>query len=129
MPTKTLSQEPTAIPETADKPTPESIVAAPINNNPVASDDFGDVVNGGTVVIPVVSNDKDPDQGDTLTIDSVTHGANGTVEISADKVDLFYTHGGSDTTTDTFTYTISDGNGGTATGTVTVTIAVATGDS
>jgi glucose/arabinose dehydrogenase len=80
------------------------------------------VANGGTVEIDVVSNDTDAD-GDTLTIDSVIPGANGTAAITAGGVT--YTHDGSATTSDSFTYTVSDGNGGTATGTVTLTIEAA----
>jgi len=60
---------------------------------------------------------------DTLTIDSVIPGANGTAAITAGGVT--YTHDGTATTSDSFIYTVSDGNGGTATGTVTLTIAAA----
>ena len=90
------------------------------NAQPVAVDDAGDAANGGTVEIDVASNDTDANRH-TLTVDSVTQGTNGTVEVTAGGVT--YTHDGSATTSDTFTYAVSDGNGGTATGTVTVTIA------
>jgi hypothetical protein len=97
-------------------------IAAAVNNVPVAVDDAGDAANAGTVEISVLANDTDAD-GDTLTIDSVTQGTNGTASITSGGVT--YTHDGLATTSDTFTYTVSDGNGGTDTGTVTVTIAAA----
>jgi hypothetical protein len=62
---------------------------------------------------------------DTLSIDSVTQGVNGTVAISLVSLGgkVTYDHDGSDTTSDSFTYTVRDGNGGTDTGTVVVAIA------
>ena len=40
-------------------------VLEPLNRAPIAGDDAGDVVNGGTVVVPIALNDEDPD-GDPL---------------------------------------------------------------
>ena len=59
---------------------------------------------------------------DTLSIDSVTQGVNGTVAI-APGGRVTYVHDGSATTSDSFTYVVRDGNGGTDTGTVVVAIA------
>jgi len=42
----------------------------PKNNPPVAQDDAATVVQGNTVVIPVLENDSDPDL-DPLTVQSV----------------------------------------------------------
>ena len=60
---------------------------------------------------------------DTLTIDSVTQGVNGTVAIDSGGSRVAYSHDGSATTSDSFTYTVRDGNGGTDIGTVVVDIA------
>ena len=62
-----------------------------------------------------VANDIDPD-GDTLSIQSVTQGAHGTVSINGGNVS--YTPDTAYKGTDSFTYTVSDGKGGTAIGKV-----------
>ena len=95
-----------------------TITVTPANDPPVAVDDTDTVAEGGTVSVAVLGNDTDPDQPpQTLVIQSVTQGANGTVAINGANVT--YTHNGTETTSDTFTYVVSDGNGGTDTGTVT----------
>ena len=68
----------------------------------------------------MLANDNDAD-GDTLSVDSVTQPANGSVNINTDDT-VTYTPHASYTGSDTFTYTVSDGRGGTATGSVTITI-------
>ena len=70
--------------------------------------------------IAVLGNDSDLD-GDTLSVASVTQGANGTVAINGDNT-VTYTPNANFNGSDSFTYTVADGNGGTDTATVTVTV-------
>ena len=86
---------------------------------PVAVDDSADTSVDTNVVIDVLANDTDGN-GDTLTVQSVTQGTNGTVVNNG--TDVTYSPNASWTGVDTFTYTVSDGNGGTDTATVTVTV-------
>ena len=77
--------------------------------------------DSGATTIAVLSNDNDgPDAGETLTVNGVTQGTNGTVVIVA--AGLSYTPNLNFFGVDTFSYTIGDGNNGSATATVTVTI-------
>ena len=68
----------------------------------------------------VLSAGFDPND-DTLSIDSFTHGTNGTVVDNNDGT-LTYTPDANFDGIDTFTYTVNDGNGNTDTATVTVTV-------
>ncbi|PVV22441.1 MAG: hypothetical protein B6D78_05085, partial [gamma proteobacterium symbiont of Ctena orbiculata] len=92
-----------------------------VNDAPVATDDAIGTNEDTPVTIDVLPNDSDPD-GDTLTVTSVTQGANGTVSIDPVSGNPVYTPNPDFNGTDTFTYTIDDGNGGTDTATVTVTV-------
>jgi VCBS repeat-containing protein len=93
-----------------------------VNDPPVALDDSATTNENTPVTINVLNNDSDAD-GDTLTVDSVTQGANGSVTYNATTVT--YAPAVNSTGIDSFTYTISDGNGGTATATVTIAVAPA----
>jgi VCBS repeat-containing protein len=108
-------------------------VLIPVNDPPLAEGDAAitDEDNAVTVAAPgVLSNDSDPDVGDTLTVTAVdtsgTVGAvtawdgDGSFTYDPDGQFEYLQAGGS--TTDSFTYTVSDGNGGTDTATVTITI-------
>jgi VCBS repeat-containing protein len=97
------------------------ITVTNVNDPPVASDDSATTSQNTSVTIDVLDNDVDSD-GDTLTVDSVTQGDNGSVINNGS--DVTYTPAGNFIGTDSFTYTISDGNGGTDTATVTVTVTV-----
>jgi hypothetical protein len=89
--------------------------AAPIANNDTAT------TNEDTPVdINVLANDTEPD-GDTLNINSVTQGSNGTVSVNPDKT-IHYSPALNFFGSDSFTYTIDDGHGGMATATVNVTV-------
>jgi LPXTG-motif cell wall-anchored protein len=96
------------------------ILVTPINDDPVAVDDPATTPEDTPVTVPVLTNDTDLD-GDTLTVQSVTQPANGTVVDNGDGT-VTYTPDPDFSGTDTFTYTITDGNGGTDTATVTVTV-------
>jgi uncharacterized repeat protein (TIGR01451 family) len=89
------------------------------NDPPVAVDDSDTTDSDTPVTIDVLHNDSDPD-GDTLTVTSVTQGADGSVVNNND--DVTYTPVLGFSGTDSFTYTVSDGNGGSDTATVTVTV-------
>ena len=96
-----------------------TITVTPVNHTPDAEDTNAVTDKNNAVVVDVLSNDSDPD-GDTLTVSSVTNGANGTVAITGS--DVTYTPASGYVGLDQFTYTISDGNGGTATATVYVNV-------
>jgi large repetitive protein len=89
------------------------------NPLPVAVNDVATTPEDTPVVVPVLTNDSDPD-GDPLTVTSAT-APNGTVVINPDGT-VTYTPNANFNGTDTITYTISDGNGGTSTAIVTVTV-------
>jgi len=96
-----------------------SITVNDTNRDPVANDDADSTNEDVAVTINVLGNDSDPD-GDSLTVYSVTQGANGTV-INNDS-NVTYIPDPNFYGTDSFTYTISDYNGGFDAATVTVTV-------
>jgi hypothetical protein len=101
-----------------------TVVITDRNRPPVAEDDSATVEREGTVVIPVLANDKDSD-GDELSVSEVSPPSHGTATVIASGSDagkVRYVHDGGEATSDRFTYTVSDGQGGTDTATVTVTI-------
>ncbi|MDH3598775.1 MAG: cadherin-like domain-containing protein, partial [Candidatus Tectomicrobia bacterium] len=99
---------------------PATITVTIANAPPVAADDTATTLVNNEVTVDVLANDSDAD-GDTLSVDSVTQPANGTVNINTDDTVTYTPHAGY-TGSDTFTYTVSDGSGGTDSGSVTVTI-------
>lgn len=95
-------------------------ISDPLQNNPpVANDDSANVDQDSSVNISVLSNDTDQDD-DSLTISSVTQGANGSVTNNGSTVT--YTPDASFVGSDSFTYSISDGNGGSDSATVDITV-------
>ncbi|MEM7703406.1 MAG: Ig-like domain-containing protein, partial [Pseudomonadota bacterium] len=96
-----------------------AITVAPVNDDPVATDDVANTDEDTPITIPVLANDSDPD-GDPLTVIDAT-APNGTVTINPDGT-VTYTPDPDFNGTDTITYTVSDGNGGTTTATVTVEV-------
>ncbi|MEB8389197.1 Hint domain-containing protein [Rhodobacteraceae bacterium KMM 6894] len=103
----------------------ENLILPDANADPVAVDDGISTVEDEDVDIPVLGNDTDLD-GDTLSVESFTDPANGTVTDNGDGT-LNYQPDAGFVGTDTFEYTVSDGNGGTDTGTVTVEVAADAG--
>ena len=97
-----------------------TITVNPINDAPVANNDSATTNEDTAVVIDVLANDTDVDPTDTLSVQSVTEGANGSVANNGDSVT--YTPGLGFVGDDTFSYTVSDGNAGTDTATVSVTV-------
>ena len=98
-----------------------TVTVTAVNDAPAAKDDSGTTEEEVAITIDVLANDSDPD-GDTLTVQSVTQPANGTVAILDGR--LTYTPAPGFHGIDTFTYTASDGNGGTGTATVTIAVAM-----
>lgn len=87
---------------------------------PVAVDDVANVLeDSGPNAVNVLANDTDAN-GDTLTVVSVTQGANGSVAITGGGTGVSYTPNANYFGADSFTYTVSDGNGGTDAAAVTV---------
>ncbi|TNC74607.1 Ig-like domain-containing protein [Rubellimicrobium roseum] len=102
-----------------------SVTVSPVNDAPVAGDDTGRTAAGQAVTVSVLGNDSDVDGG-TLSVGSVTQGANGAVVKNADGT-LTYTPRAGFSGADSFTYTVSDGQGGTDTASVAVTVDPAAG--
>ncbi|MEZ5813825.1 MAG: Ig-like domain-containing protein [Alphaproteobacteria bacterium] len=98
----------------------EENFSTPVNTDPVANDDSATGAEDTALVIDVLANDNDPD-GDILSIDSVTNGANGSVVINPNGT-VSYTPNANFNGSDSFTYTVDDGNGGQKTATVDVTV-------
>ena len=95
-----------------------TVVASPVNSEPVAVNDSAATTEGTSITIPVLSNDYDPD-GDSISI-SGTSGVNGLAQVSGGNI--IFTPATGFSGTETFNYTLSDGNGGTDSATVTVTV-------
>ncbi|MHA6316122.1 Ig-like domain-containing protein, partial [Altererythrobacter sp. CAU 1778] len=96
-----------------------TIVVAPVNDPPVATNDTATTNEDTPVNIAVLANDSDVD-GDPLTVTAATS-PDGTVTINPDGTITFVPNPNFNGTA-TITYTISDGNGGTDTATVAVTV-------
>ncbi|WP_461205011.1 Ig-like domain-containing protein [Clostridium sp. DL1XJH146] len=99
-----------------------------VNDDPIAMNDaFTVEEDSENNVLAVLVNDTDID-GDTLSIDSASTSADGTVEKEIDSVTgaetgkLIYKPAANFHGEETITYTISDGNGGTSTVNITVTV-------
>ena len=97
----------------------------PVNAAPKAVDDTATTTQGTAVDIDVLANDTDADEGDELSVESVTEPAHGTAVVAANGT-VTYTPDAGHTGTDAFDYVVTDGTD-TDTGTVTVTITKKTG--
>ncbi len=113
--------------------------APPSNNSPNAVEDNFSTDEDTILSDSVLTNDSDPDVGDTLTAtevngvaadvgSQVTLGSGALLTLNGDGTfvydpnEQFESLNDGESATDSFTYTISDGNGGTDTATVTITI-------
>jgi hypothetical protein len=101
-----------------------NITVTPVNDPPVANDDFDNVAEGGSVPIAVVANDTDADGSvDATTVTIVTDVTNGSTVVNPTTGVVTYTHDGSATTSDSFTYTVDDDQAATSNlATVTITV-------
>ena len=106
-------------------PATVTLTVTPVNDNPVAVNDTATTTQGVAVVIGVLANDYDAD-GDTLTIQSFTQGASGSVSNNGNGT-LSYTPNSSFSGADSFSYTITDGHGGTSSASVSLSVNAAGG--
>ncbi len=111
-----------------------STIVSGVNDAPVAVDDsgmdFATDEDTAFTTANVLSNDFDPDLGDTFSVTAfdgssmagalITSNGDGTFNYDPNGMFDYLAVG--ESTTDTFTYTITDNNGATDTATVTVTI-------
>ncbi|MCL4264506.1 MAG: tandem-95 repeat protein [Anaerolineae bacterium] len=97
-----------------------TITVSAENDNPVAVDDAVTTDEDTAVTIDVLANDDDED-GDPLTISSLTQPTQGTAVLDPDDTITYTPHAHSHGS-DSFTYTLSDGQGGSDTATVTITV-------
>lgn len=96
------------------------VTVSPVNaNSPIAANDNATTSCATPVTLNVLANDTDPN-GDALTINSFSQGANGSVTQVGNN--LVYTPTGCFSGTDSFTYVVTDPAGNTATATVNVTV-------
>ncbi|MBJ2151873.1 Hint domain-containing protein [Paracoccus sp. IB05] len=102
-----------------------TVTVHPVNDDPVANDDFASTTGSTPVVIYPLTNDTDVD-GDTLSLVGTPTSPNGTVELLPDGGIRFTPNPGF-TGTAEIGYDISDGNGGTDTATIFVTVNPGTG--
>lgn len=97
-----------------------SITINPVNDPPVANDDFVTTDKNTSVSFFAEENDFDVD-GDEIFVISVMQGTNGVTEISSNGA-ITYTPNQNFIGNDSFTYSLSDSNGRTDIATVTVTV-------
>lgn len=90
------------------------------NADPNARSDSRTTTEDVAVTIDVLANDDDYD-GDTLSIQSVTQGSNGSVGINGNG-SLSYSPNAGFVGSDSFSYVVSDGNGGESTGQVSISV-------
>ncbi|MCP5098322.1 MAG: tandem-95 repeat protein, partial [Chloroflexi bacterium] len=88
-------------------------------NAPTAVADNVETAKDTAITIDALANDGDA-QSDSLTIESVSQGSNGTVVNN--NSDVTYTPNTDFTGNDSFTYTINDGNGNVDSATISVTV-------
>jgi VCBS repeat-containing protein len=82
-----------------------------VNDAPVASADSASVLEGGSVVINLVSNDGDVEGAlDPASIVITSAPTHGTVSVNANGT-VSYQHNGSETAADSFSYTVKDAQG------------------
>lgn len=94
---------------TATSTATATIEITPVNDPPVAKDDYVATDPGVALRFKPLGNDSDP-EGDALQIDSSDAPAHGAIEI-VDR-ELVYTPAAEFTGVDVFSYTVSDGHGG-----------------
>ncbi len=102
-------------------PATVTITVHPVEDLPVGVDDNATVVQGDSVVIDVLANDED-DDGDALTIVSVSPAQQGQVSLDRNTMTIVYTAGKRFQGKDIFSYILSDENGNEVEATVLVQV-------
>jgi hypothetical protein len=97
-----------------------SLEIQPANDAPVAAADSATGDEDTEIAIDPLANDTD-EEGDELTVESVTQPANGAASVRRDGT-VVYVPAADFAGFDSFDYVLSDGNGGTATATITITV-------
>ncbi|MCW8875722.1 MAG: M12 family metallo-peptidase [Kangiellaceae bacterium] len=91
------------------------------NNPPQAQNDSFEVEqDSAATTVDVLSNDSDPDSGDTISIASISY--SGSSEVSHDGSRISYKPAAGFTGTETIGYTVRDSSGATASAQLTVTV-------
>ena len=98
-----------------------TIFVGPINDDPIANDDFDITKEDIAVSTNVLANDSDPPDNDPLIVTYVMQPSNGSVINNGDGT-ITYTPNLNFNGTDTYTYSITDGRGGVAIATVTIIV-------
>ncbi|MDP2836974.1 MAG: Ig-like domain-containing protein [Methanobacteriaceae archaeon] len=98
----------------------EQIYFTNVNNKPIAINDTVTLAEDTNVTIPVLNNDTDQN-GDNLTIYSISGPLHGTVTVNPDKTILYKAYLNYNGL-DSFSYTITDGKNGFSTATVNINI-------
>ncbi len=101
-----------------------TMTVTPVNDAPVAVDDYAAVHVDEAVDVAVLDNDTDAD-ANTLVVQSITTPSNGAATLNGDGT-VHYVPPGGFMGSATFSYTVSDGAGGTDTGDVVVAVGVDT---
>jgi len=109
-----------------------SLSVANVNDSPIAADDVGAAPeDGGAVTLSaasLLSNDTDPDKGDTLGIVGVSHADSGATvslvngDVQYDIGNRYQSLGAGQTAADIFSYTVVDSAGVASTANVVMTI-------
>ena len=103
-------------------PATVTITVTPVNDAPKAVNDTATTKEGNAVTIAVLANDTDVDDGDVLSVTSLTQPAHGTAATQADNR-VTYTPNANFSGTDQFTYKAQDASGATSSpATVTITV-------
>ena len=92
------------------------------NTAPKADDDNATTTVNNSVLINVLGNDFDYDEGDVAVLKSFSRSTSKSGTVTSQNGQLLYTPASNFVGTDTFTYTIEDNAGLTATATVTVVV-------
>ena len=97
-----------------------TVTISGVNDAPIANDDSDTTQEDSAVTVDVLNNDDHVDNGDSISIISVTQGSHGTVTNTVN--DVTYDPDPNYFGTDTFTYTVEDSLGVTDAATVTITV-------
>jgi large repetitive protein len=97
-----------------------NIIINSVNDLPLAINDSRSVEENTQVVIPVLSNDTDP-EGDLLKVTTIGNPVNGEIYVNSDGL-VTYIPNGDFHGSETVNYNVTDGNGGISNATITVTV-------